>query len=93
MLSQNEKDQIVNLLLALGSSREEVYQNISALKIKGRKVKCAACPIAMYLAKNGANISNGDWYSIAYDNDNPLRAIQSFIQWFDNGHYKELEID
>jgi hypothetical protein len=92
MLSQNEKDQIVNLLRSLGSSREEVYQNISALKIKGRKIKCATCPIAMYLAKNGANISNGDWYTLVYDY-NSLRSIQSFIQWFDAGHYKELEID
>jgi hypothetical protein len=49
------KEEILALLIELGSTADEVATKLVSLKIKGHRYKCKTCPLAQYLIKNGVD--------------------------------------
>jgi hypothetical protein len=47
------KAEILSLLMALGSTADEVAAKLVSLGIKGDRNECRTCPIAQYLVSNG----------------------------------------
>jgi hypothetical protein len=100
------KEKIIELLLALGKTEDEVATNLMADGIKGHPREPCSCPITKYLAKN-IELAAGDevvvtssmiYYSVIYYNKTGIRykgnkdliAIERFIEKFDDWKYPEL---
>jgi hypothetical protein len=47
------KEEVLALLVALGTTAEEVANKLVSLGIKGNRERCRTCPIAQYLISNG----------------------------------------
>jgi hypothetical protein len=100
------KEEVLNLLVDLGSTEDKVANKLVSLGIKGDRKKCNTCPIAQYLVSKGIDgrdgNENGDeikigigigsyWYSLATYPQ--ITGIYNFIRAFDRGEYPQCEAE
>jgi hypothetical protein len=94
------KEEVLALLVSLGTTSQEVADKLLSLGIRGDRNKCKTCPIAQYLVAygvvtwSGLGIAIGPtpwntyWYNIR---EYPqLKGILAFIEHFDEGKYPKL---
>ena len=97
------KEEVLALLVELGSSADEIAAKLQSLGIRGNKGNCRSCPIAQYLVANGVEVGFGVgvgvgvgvaagsyYYSISYYPQ--LLGVHSFILGFDRGEYPKCEL-
>jgi hypothetical protein len=101
------KEEVLDLLVALGATRQEVADKLLSLGIRGNRDACVSCPIAQYLIANGVALGYGGvgyglgriGISVSLDVVHlyPIRkypqllGIRGFILAFDYGEYPKLE--
>ena len=90
----NEKQR--QALLSLGTTKEEVAQNLTKLGIKGGRYDCQKCPIANLIGQQSTfweSFWHGSipimWINTIV-NDKQYKAIREFIKAFDNGEFPDL---
>jgi hypothetical protein len=49
---QKSKEEVLALLVALGTTSQEVANKLQYLGIRGKRKQCLTCPIAQYLVSN-----------------------------------------
>jgi hypothetical protein len=101
------KEEVLALLLALGSTEEEIAAKLVSLGIRGDPKKYNTCPIAQYLISNGVEAGIGVGIGIKAGAgvvvghnihwysliDYPqLAVIFNFIWAFDRGDFPQCEI-
>jgi hypothetical protein len=100
------KEEVLALLVALGSTAQEVADKLVSLGIKGERKKCRTCPIAQYLISNGvpAAFANsvGGWFVVGVEvevgfyywyplSTYQIAGVQDFVLAFDRGEYPQCE--
>jgi hypothetical protein len=100
--SKEERERILNLLLSLGTTEEEVFNNLLKGNFYGIRLNVLSCPIANFLTSNAINTPH--IWNVATNHNNfcgyyfsnkeypELDTIRQFISHFDQGFYPELEI-
>ena len=94
-------EEIIEMLLLLGNTKDEVANNLHKRGIKGKRRICRSCPIAEYLGYKDTGIQVGydfDYRLWIYRIDNSLSKlyfsqfahIVDFIIDFDMGKYPFL---
>lgn len=90
----NEKQR--QTLLSLGTTKEEVAQNLTKLGIKGGRYTCQKCPIGNLIGQQ-STFWESFWHGSipirwieTINNDTRYEAIRAFITAFDNGEFPDL---
>lgn len=97
MNNTSVKEQIQELLLKLGTTKEEIFKSLKKQGIKGKKKGVNSCPIANYLKFN-LSAPYRDELCVGFNNiwlneDEfiPLGICTEFIFDFDRGKFWQLD--
>lgn len=104
MNTPKTKEEVLALLVALGSTAHEVADKLASLGIRGNKGACASCPIALYLAINDFNADVDPYTNAIHLEFDPegrnhyryslttypeLQGVKDFIRSFDKGQFPQ----
>jgi hypothetical protein len=85
-----------DILQELGSTFQEVHDNLVKLGIKGVRRSCSFCPLANFIKRRLGFPAAAGWYSDLIDErqENPTSnadVLLKFAGHFDSGAYPELD--
>lgn len=96
---QTTKAHAVELLEALGTTRDQVAQRLLELGCLGLPGNCGSCPVAVYLMRSDLGLHGvtvlGPEILLFYGTDDyecieAPAAVAGFVEKFDDGAYAEL---
>lgn len=91
------QEMVVNDLKKLGKTADQVAESLVKAKVKGNKLNGNGCPLANWFVKSykvdTVSVAVGDIEVNGVSLSTPAipKAIDKFIDRFDDGHYPNLE--